>query len=155
MTNLEGEYFTTIIPGKNDLKGVNSIAVNPLKGLIYWPEGSGKDQYTIHTAAMDGSKHHVLINNRDHRDLESPSSLTYDFTDDRLYWVNANTGKIQYYDFAKKTVQTIVFGDLKPTVITVYKKEILFAADKQEGIFKGDKTTGGKYSYIRNNTGKG
>ncbi|CAG7828356.1 unnamed protein product [Allacma fusca] len=151
VTNLEGEYFTTIIPGKNDLKGVNSIAVNPQKGLIYWPDGSAKNQYSISMATMNGTKRQVLTNNRE-SDLENPSSLTYDFSSDRLYWCNSHTEKIQYYDFNTSKVFTITFGDLKPTVITVYKNFILFASDKQDSILKGDKTVGGRYSYVRNNT---
>ena len=153
VTDLEGEYFTTIVYGKNDLKGINSIAINPLKGRIFWPDGSSKSQFVIQTAAMDGSKRSVLTNNRDNRELDSPASLSYDLTSDRLYWTNLNTDKIQYYDFSTKSVHTITFRDLKPTVITVYKNDILFAAEKQDAILKGDKTVGGNYTFVRNNTG--
>lgn len=152
VTNLNGEYHTTIINGKQDLKNINSIAVNPHKAQIYWPEGNSKSQFSIQQAQMDGSKRTPLTTSRDNANLEHPVSLSYDFASDRLYWVNYNTEKIQYYDFNSHRVQTISFGNLKPNVITVYQNFVYFASEKQDAILRGDKTKGGEYEYVRNNT---
>jgi hypothetical protein len=154
VTDLDGQFFLSVIKaGKTDLRGINSIAVNPYKGLLYWPEGSTKGQFTIQMAQMDGQKRSILTNNRDNPDLESPVSLSYDFTSDRLYWLLFTTGKIQYYNFATKTVKTITFNDIKPNVITVYGSSIYFASEKQDAILKGDKTSGNEYFFVRNSTG--
>jgi len=153
VTNLEGEYFTSIIQGTNDLKNVNSIAVNPMQGQIYWPDGSTKGEFTIQVANMDGSKRNVLTNNRLNPDLEHPMSLSYDFQDNRLYWLNYNTVKIQYYDFVTSQVNTINFGALKPNIITVYKNSVYFAAEAEGAILHGDKTDGGHFEYVRTHLG--
>lgn len=52
VTNLEGQFFSTIIQGKNDLKNVNSLAVNPYKTQIYWPEGITTSDFKIQMASM-------------------------------------------------------------------------------------------------------
>lgn len=152
VTNLNGEYHTTIIYGKQDLKNINSIAVNPHKAHIYWPEGNSKSLFSIQMALMDGSKRMAVTNSRENSNLEHPVSLSYDFDSDRLYWVNFNTERIQYYDFKQNSVHLISFGNLKPNVITVYHNWVYFASEKQDAILRGDKTLGGAYEYVRNNT---
>lgn len=154
VTDLDGQFFTTVIKaGKTELRGINSIAVNPYTGFLYWPEGSSKGQFTIQSAQMDGQKRSILTNNRFNPELDSPVSLSYDFTSDRLYWLLYTSGKIQYYEFATKAVKTITFTDVKPNVITVYGNFIYFASEKQDAILKGDKTNGLAFSYVRNSTG--
>jgi sugar lactone lactonase YvrE len=155
VTDLDGQYFTTIIQqDKQGLRNINSIAVNPYKAQIYWPDGSSSNNFSIQSASMDGSSRKMLTNVRDNPLLDNPASLSYDITDDRLYWINFNTDRIQYYDFQQQAVKTISFEDMKPHVITVYKNYLFFATEKQNAILKGDKTLGGKAEVVRNNTGR-
>lgn len=155
VTDLDGQYFSSIIVGKMDLRGVNSIAVNPLKGQLYFPDGSTKGQYTIQAAQMDGQRRIVLCNNRDNPILEKPISLSYDHRSDRVYWLNFNENReIQYYDFITKQVKTVVFEGVRPNVITIYDTFIYFASEKQDAIMKGGKTLGGEFEFVRNDTGK-
>jgi len=135
------------------LAGVNSIAVNPYKGQIYFPDGTSKGLYTIQTAQMDGQKRSVLSNNRDNPLLEKPISLTYDYKSDRVYWLNYNDNReIQYYEFVSKQVKTVSFGEMKPNVITLYDSFIYFASEKQDAIMRGDKTLGVDFTFVRNDT---
>ncbi|XP_021948531.2 low-density lipoprotein receptor-related protein 1 isoform X4 [Folsomia candida] len=152
VTNLEGQFFSTIIQGKNDLKNVNSLAVNPYKTQIYWPEGITTSDFKIQMASMDGSKRKTLSTSRDNPSLENPASLSYDFTSERLYWINLNTEIIQYYSFHTKEVKKLIFDDMKPHVITVYGNLIFFASEKHDAILKGDKTNGGTFEFVRNYT---
>jgi len=153
VTDLDGEYFCTIIQQEKGLKNINSIAVNPYTAQLFWPEGTGPSNFSIQTALMDGTKQKALTTSRDNHLLENPASLSYDFKSDRLYWINFNTERIQYYDFRLSAVKTITFTDVKPHVITVYENYIFFASEKQDAILKGDKTLGGKWEIVRNNTG--
>nr|CAD7418661.1 unnamed protein product [Timema cristinae] len=69
--NLEGEYLTTVV--SDDLFQVKSLAVDPLRGRLFWSHMSD-DLHVIEMSAMDGSGRKVLVSQREDADLISPQS---------------------------------------------------------------------------------
>ena len=58
----------------------------------------------IEVANMDGSSRQILVK----RGLNRPSGLTLDEANNRLYWVDAFFDILEYYDFERHTITTLM-----------------------------------------------
>ena len=58
----------------------------------------------IEVANMDGSSRQILVK----RGLNRPSGLTLDEANNRLYWVDAFFNILEYYDFERHTITTLM-----------------------------------------------
>lgn len=65
---------------------------------LYWSDW-GTHKQKIESSDLDGSERKVLV---DH-DLQWPNGIALDYHNRHLYWVDAGTDKIEYYDLNKKT----------------------------------------------------
>ena len=58
----------------------------------------------IEVANMDGSSRQILVK----RGLYWPNGLTLDEANNRLYWVDAYFDVLEYYDFERHTITTLM-----------------------------------------------
>ena len=145
---LQGEYVTRII--HEDVYQVKSLAVAPARGKLFWSDVGGPQQHVIYMANMDGTDRVPLVTHREYPDLDMAKSLSYDVIDDRLYWVNAESHTIQFYDFISKTVASVSSPSLKlPTALAVYKNHLYYSDQEDTSIHIIDKTTGDRDTVLR------
>lgn len=65
---------------------------------LYWSDW-GTNKPKIESSDLDGSKRKVLVD----YELQWPNGIALDYHNRHLYWVDAGTDKIEYYDLSKKT----------------------------------------------------
>ena len=150
--SLDGEFVTRII--EDDVYQVRSMAVDPAQGKLFWSESDRpQQQHVIFMANMDGSGKTILATQTDHPD-DSPKSLSFDTKDRRLYWIDAESQTIQFYDLAKKKVDSLSSNltTLKqPSALAVLGDRI-YSADKHDAaIHVINKTTGAHDFILRTN----
>jgi hypothetical protein len=75
-----------------------------------------------------------------------------DLEDWRLYWVNAETSSVQYYELEFGKVVTVPL-ESHPTAAVVYNGFLYYASQDDAAIHVADKTNGEKDRVLRNNTG--
>ncbi|KAL0116729.1 hypothetical protein PUN28_009973 [Cardiocondyla obscurior] len=88
--NNNGTSCTVLINGLSSPLG---IVVDPIKGQMYWSEmywNSGANS-RIAVAGMDGRNIRTLVI----KDLISPKSLTIDYPNHRLYWINSRSRTVE------------------------------------------------------------
>ncbi|XP_054274081.1 low-density lipoprotein receptor-related protein 1-like [Macrosteles quadrilineatus] len=160
---LEGEYITTVYqadqPSAAEVNDgafweIRSLAIDPLRGKMYWSQVYPGGVNSIMAARMDGSDSHMLVSQRDYKILAGVSSLVVDYKDNRLYWVNTETNTIQFYDFVLLIVKDIHLSEgVSPTAAVVYNDTLYYADHAEEAIHAVDKNDGSNHYVVRNNTG--
>ncbi|XP_056013099.1 low-density lipoprotein receptor-related protein 2-like [Ostrea edulis] len=70
-----------------------AIAVHPSAGYMFWTDHN-KNSPHIGRAFMDGSSQRVLLS----KDVVWPNGLVIDFKENRLYWADGHTDKIESVD---------------------------------------------------------
>lgn len=81
-----------------------SFVLDPIRGIVYWsilngffsdsqvrPNGSA----AIWSAWMDGSHKSIIANNTKDMPMSWPQSLTIDFNEKKLYWVDIQVASIE------------------------------------------------------------
>ncbi|XP_063218358.1 prolow-density lipoprotein receptor-related protein 1 [Bacillus rossius redtenbacheri] len=149
--NLEGEYLAAVVEGE-DLLQVRSLVVDPLRGSLLWSH-SRDDRHAIAISTMDGAGRRELVSRAQDHLLASPQSLSMDLDSWRLYWVNADSKTVQYYDFATSSVNTVSLRSGYPTAAVVYNGFLYYADQDDMAIHMANKTTGENDVTLRQNTG--
>ncbi|KAL8579462.1 hypothetical protein ACOMHN_026827 [Nucella lapillus] len=125
VAQLDGAYRTEIITESKRSK-LNSIAVHPKKGVMFWSEVGGK-KHRIMRAYMDGSNVTEFVSN-----ASNAASLTLDLEDDRLYWVSrSKTPKVFYCQLSdnNKCIATQYPTPISdPFSLTIYHKTAYYAS---------------------------
>ncbi|KAK7083495.1 Low-density lipoprotein receptor-related protein 1B, partial [Halocaridina rubra] len=148
VATLNGEFLIPII--KEKVVDPLSLAVDPYEGKVFWSDIGG-DSHSILMASMIGGNVTLLSSGKDNEHLNHPRSLTYDTVLQRLYWVNAGSDSIQYYDFSERQTKTMLVGgnDTKPKAMIVYRDYIYYTNDVDASIYKMDKMTGDERKLVR------
>ncbi|XP_055918086.1 low-density lipoprotein receptor-related protein 1 isoform X3 [Eupeodes corollae] len=144
--NLKGEYFTEI---HRNLNVVESIALDPAEGKMYWSHSSREDNIAkIEMSNMDGSGRRELAVMK-----QLVQSLTYDFDSRRLYFVYQGSG-IAYYDEKAKNITYVLPASEVMTIssVTVYNDTLYFPENIQSVIMSCEKNSCTNYSILRKNT---
>ena len=75
--NIRGEYVTHIIT--EDVHQVQSLAVDPAKGKLFWSDvGIDQQKHGIYMANMDGTQRVTLVTQESNLELDFPKSLSLD-----------------------------------------------------------------------------
>ena len=166
VSNIKGEFIVDLI--KEGLLNPRSLAVDPVKGLLYWAdhgtehEVAGKTVFKdgyIAVSSMDGSNRRIITTQNKNVLLEKPSSLSLDYSADRLYWINLGTETIQFMDL-KTLIVTTVWNDrnktegqsLHPYAVTVHGKQVIFTSRLRNTTYSIEKETGSDLKLVRNHT---
>ncbi|XP_046809386.1 low-density lipoprotein receptor-related protein 1 [Lucilia cuprina] len=145
-SNLKGEYVTEILA---DLNMVESIALDPVNGKMYWISSARNSQlWQIEQSNLDGSNRQSIFEHN-----KTLASLTIDFDSWRLYYVYDNSG-ISYYDIATKTIHIVLASSEVMTIsaVTVYNGTLYFPENIQSVIMSCDKDSCPEYFMLRKNT---
>ena len=139
ITTTNGPYRKTLL--KFGLDEPRAIAVDPRDGQkwIYWSDWGENGK--IEKAGLDGSHRQALITT----DIKWPNGLTIDYSNDRLYWVDAKQHTICTSDLhgGDRHVVMSSFEILKhPFAVTVFEDYVYWTDWETETIHKANKFNG-------------
>ncbi|XP_033760426.1 LOW QUALITY PROTEIN: low-density lipoprotein receptor-related protein 4-like [Pecten maximus] len=86
-----------------DLDQPRDIAVHPLDGRIFWTDWGRQPK--IEAANMDGSDRRTLVNITEN---SWPNGIAVDYTDRKIYWVDAKFDKIEVIDMNGENRKTVI-----------------------------------------------
>ncbi|XP_076445601.1 prolow-density lipoprotein receptor-related protein 1-like [Babylonia areolata] len=129
VAQLDGAFRTEIVTETKRSK-LNSIAVHPKKGVMFWSEVGG-EKHRIMRAYMDGSNITEFVSN-----ASNAASLTLDMDDDRLYWVSrTKTPKVFYCQLSENNkcdaTQYQTPGISDPFSLTIHHKTAYYASSSK------------------------
>ncbi|XP_023030772.1 low-density lipoprotein receptor-related protein 1 [Drosophila willistoni] len=145
-SNLKGEYVMHIL---DDLNMVESIAVDPPNGKLYWIHSSAHGELSqLEQANLDGSGRQLIY---EHANILQ--SLTMDFDSQRLYYAYDLSG-IAYYDIVKNETHKVLVASQITSVssLTVYNGSLYFPENIQSVIMHCEKEACSNMSFLRVNT---
>ncbi|XP_030628050.1 low-density lipoprotein receptor-related protein 1B [Chanos chanos] len=87
VARLNGAYRAVVV--SEGLDQPRSIALHPVRGFMLWTEWGQNPR--ISRACMDGSDWTVLVNS----EITWPNGLSVDYEENKLYWCDARTDKIE------------------------------------------------------------
>lgn len=120
----KGEYVSVII---RDLVNITSMAVNPIKGKLYWSHSPDNMDVIVETS-MDGSQRREIADRTDNKDIRGIKCLSLDLQRGRLYWVNAHTATVMYYEFSVGRVRAVpMSAGSRPVALEVHETFIYYA----------------------------
>ncbi|XP_011694235.1 PREDICTED: vitellogenin receptor-like [Wasmannia auropunctata] len=132
--NNNGMYCTVLI---NDTDKPAGIVLLPTRGEMYWCDWGGSKPH-ISVAGMNGKNIRIFVS----ESLGWPKSMTIDYPNDRLYWVDAKLKIIESIrlDGTDRRVSCIrILGTgLKPASLAVAGDNIFWAEDGSDKIFWTD-----------------
>nr|XP_026694188.1 low-density lipoprotein receptor-related protein 6 isoform X2 [Ciona intestinalis] len=128
------------------------IAMDPANGYIYWSEW-GTDT-CIKRANLDGSN---VVRLTQIGDVGRASSLTIDYEDRRIYWVDYDSNMIMSSDMeGRNLIEVINVADEPGNVIsslTLYGEHVYWADSKQKTIQRANKLHGASRRIIETGLG--
>jgi hypothetical protein len=112
ISNLKGEYISILMDHQQGIISPKSIAVHPLRGLLFCIDENELGEPLIFMASMNGQNKTIIVAKHFDQTLINPVSLAIDFEKDRVYWVNqaslvTDNSTIQYYDIAENRIITL------------------------------------------------
>ncbi|OAD52717.1 Vitellogenin receptor [Eufriesea mexicana] len=139
----DGSYCTVIIKERNNKP--RGLALLPSSGLLYWTEWGSNS--SILMASMDGKNATALIN----QDLEWPNSLSIDYTNNRLYWIDSKLKVIESIRLDGTDRRTIL-KDIakKPISLAVFENKLYWSDWISNTIQSCDKFTGKDWKVLIN-----
>ncbi|KAL4217126.1 Exosome complex protein [Mactra antiquata] len=144
VATLNGTFRTELL--NKDIVRPKSIALHPLKGLMYFTDVSGiGGTHKLFFAKMDGDEFKPLMEN-----LDEPSSLSVDIDDNRLYFINAGNKSIMSCDLDGRDVNIIQSSNItNPQALTVYKDKLYVSTEDKIVTVNKD---GSGYTKLRDST---
>ena len=106
---------------------------------MYWSDWGLAPK--IEQASMDGAARIVVIDT----DLDQPWGITIDYSDNKLYWVDASLDKIEYSNLDGTNRITLETGDdgvLDPFAITIQNNLLFWTETGNMSIFTTHKLIG-------------
>jgi low-density lipoprotein receptor-related protein 4 len=123
------------------------IVVNPIQGLMFWSDWS--ETPLIERASMDGSERLSIIS----ENLFHPNGLTIDYSNNRLYFVDAGTKVLEFVNFDGTGRNRLITDNIQhPFGIDVFEKSIFWSDWETQGILVVDKHSGKNRRYLVSNT---
>uniref|UniRef100_A0A8C6XVP1 LDL receptor related protein 1B n=1 Tax=Naja naja TaxID=35670 RepID=A0A8C6XVP1_NAJNA len=136
LTNMAGEPY--------------AIAVNPLKGMMYWTVIG--DRSHIEEAAMDGTLRRIIVQ----KNLQRPTGLVVDNFSQRLFWADFELsviGSIRFDGSDSVICVSSKQGLLHPHRIDIFENYI-YGAGPKNGAFRVQKFGHGAVEYLNLETDK-
>uniref|UniRef100_A0A8C4PYG5 Uncharacterized protein n=1 Tax=Eptatretus burgeri TaxID=7764 RepID=A0A8C4PYG5_EPTBU len=123
----------------NGLSEPSAVAVDPLKGFVYWSDWGVKAK--IEKAGMNGIGRRTLVS----ADIEWPNGITLDLLNERLYWADSKLHSLSSVDLDGGDRRTVVQSSSHvqhPFAIAIFEDMVFWLDGQSEGIFKANKFTG-------------
>ncbi|XP_053072345.1 low-density lipoprotein receptor-related protein 2-like isoform X3 [Acinonyx jubatus] len=121
----------------DDVTQPQSLALDPLNGLMYWSEIGGEPQ--IEQAGMDGSSRKVLID----QGLGSPTSIALDQFSWKIFWSDDKFHCIGSANLDGTGITMLQLTRIKsPFSVAVFEDEVFWSEMKTRTVQRMKKTTG-------------
>ncbi|XP_016042287.2 prolow-density lipoprotein receptor-related protein 1-like [Erinaceus europaeus] len=121
----------------DDLNQPQSLALDPLNGLMYWSEIGSEPQ--IEQAGMDGSSRKILIS----QGLGWPTSITLDQSSWKIYWSDDKFHCIGSANLDGTGISTLQLTRIKsPFSVAVFEDDVFWSETKTRTIQHMRKATG-------------
>lgn len=131
---------------KNIMKP-RDIVVNPPAGQMFWSDWG--DTPALERAGMDGMGRISIVS----ENLLYPNGLAIDFSNNRLYFVDAGTKALEYINFDGTGRNRLISDNLQhPFGLDVYDKTVFWSDWDTQSICTADKYTGKNRRSIITNT---
>uniref|UniRef100_UPI00358E0184 very low-density lipoprotein receptor-like isoform X2 n=1 Tax=Myxine glutinosa TaxID=7769 RepID=UPI00358E0184 len=117
----------------------SAVAVDPLKGFVYWSDWGVKAK--IEKAGMNGNGRRTLVSS----DIEWPNGITLDLLNERLYWADSKLHSLSSVDLDGGDRRTVVQSSSHvqhPYAIAIFEDMVFWLDGQSEAIFKANKFTG-------------
>ncbi|XP_058238194.1 low-density lipoprotein receptor-related protein 1B-like isoform X2 [Hemibagrus wyckioides] len=129
-----------------------AIAVHPLEGFLVWTETGQSPK--ISRSRLDGSERTVLVNS----ELVWPSGVSIDYQENKLYWCDTHTHRIERIDLDSGKVREIILKDNHADLssVAVYGS-YLYWSDRSYSngsVRRGSKSDASSGVTLRSNLGK-
>jgi low density lipoprotein receptor-related protein 5/6 len=142
VSRLDGTYRKVLI--WKDLDNPRSIALNPSEGLMFWSDWAAIER--IERSALDGSQRTIIVHN-----AGRANSLTIDYIERRLYWIDIDSSKIVSSDLDGTNRNVVIKEKLvKPYGLTVYQDYLYWTDWETNTIEKANKSNGFNRTVIQN-----
>ncbi|CAG5126006.1 unnamed protein product, partial [Candidula unifasciata] len=113
-----------------------ALAIDPCKGYIYWSDWGRVPK--IERATMAGNQRQAIVST----DLGWPNGLTVDYDDEKIYWADAQRGRIERANLDGNYREVIVRSTVHPFSLTVFGFYIYWTDWTLRGIYRAEKHTG-------------
>ncbi|XP_012350206.1 vitellogenin receptor isoform X1 [Apis florea] len=141
--NDDGSYCTVIIKERRDKP--RGLALLPSSGIFYWTEWGMNS--SILMAGMDGKNITVLVN----QDLEWPNSLSIDYPNNRLYWIDTKQKMIESIRLDGTDRRIVLKGTAKkPFSLAVFENKLYWSDWISNTIQSCDKFSGKDWETLVN-----
>ncbi|NP_001291525.1 vitellogenin receptor precursor [Solenopsis invicta] len=142
----DGTYCTVLI---KDTDKPTGVALLPTQGKMYWSDWGTFPHIAV--AGMDGKNVRIFVNVK----LEWPKSVTIDYPNERLYWVDAKSKMIESVRL-DGTDRRIVLHDIiqEPFSMTVFQNKLYWSDWESNGIQTCNKFTGKDWKILIRNHNK-
>lgn len=139
--NDNGTYCTAVVKDTNDKP--RGLVLLPLTGIMYWTEWSINS--SILAAGMDGKNSSVIVS----ENLECPHSLTIDYANTRLYWIDSKLKLIESIYLDGSDRRTILEGISKtPFSLAVFEDKLYWSDKASKTIQSCNKFTGKDWKIV-------
>ncbi|XP_078043558.1 vitellogenin receptor-like [Augochlora pura] len=133
--NSDGSYCTIIITERTSKP--RGIALLPKSGIMYWMEWGTESH--IWKSSMDGTNTSAVVS----KNLEWPNSLTIDYANDRLYWIDSKLKIIETVRLDGSDRRTVLREIVKmPMALAVFENKLYWSDRASKSIEMCDKFTG-------------
>lgn len=113
------------------------IVVNPLDGIMFWSDCG--DMPMIEIADMDGANRKSIVS----KHIKYPNGLSIDHSNNRLYFVDSGSKKLEYVNFDGSGRKTVIEDYLEhPFGIDIYDRKVYWTDWKTNSVQTADKITG-------------
>ncbi|XP_076632440.1 putative vitellogenin receptor yl isoform X1 [Colletes latitarsis] len=131
----DGSYCTIIVKEQNDKP--RGLALLPSRGLMYWTQWGSNSRILM--TSMDGKNSTTLITKK----LEWPNSLSIDYANNRLYWIDSKLRLIESIRLDGSDRRTALNGVAKkPFSLAVFENKLYWSDAISNTIQSCDKFTG-------------
>ncbi|KAJ8247100.1 hypothetical protein GJAV_G00258720, partial [Gymnothorax javanicus] len=126
--------YPTILVGSG-LRNPKNLALDPQTGYVFWIDCC--EHAHIGRVGMDGSRRAVIVDT----ELYSPSALTIDYTNQRLYWADENHILFANMDGSRR--HRVPNPDIRGVMgLTLFEDFIYWTDAKSKSLNRAHKTTG-------------
>lgn len=141
VAKLNGSFRRTLVAG--DMESPRAIALDPREGLLFWTDWD--DNYPrIERCSMAG-KFRKAISTTSHVSTGWPNGLTLDYTQKRVYWVDAKSDSIYTIRYDGSDVH-LVLRDREilshPFAITVFENYVYWTDWRTTSVIRANKWNG-------------
>lgn len=143
VASLDGIQKATII--SHDLDEPRGITLDPKNGYMYITDWGKKAK--IERIGMDGSNRQSIVT----VDVVWPNSITIDYIDSRIYWVDAKLHTIKSANLDGTNVRTVIRNAKHishPFALAVFEDDIFWTDWSSDSIRKAHKYTGEDFQQV-------